>query len=173
MPATSGTAVLTLPSDTEILMVREFDAPKALVYKAYTTPELVKRWWGGRRGEVHTAEIDLRVGGKWRYAMTAQGGFEVAFNGEYRELVPNEKIVHTEIYEGMPEAGYALVTCTFEETESGRTSLSMLTRSTRRRCATGSSPPAWRAAPRRAWTSSRRSRSSSTRPERQTALGRA
>ena len=128
MPATSGTAVLTLPSDTEILMVREFDAPKALVYKAYTTPELVKRWWGGRRGEVHTAEIDLRVGGKWRYAMTAQGGFEVAFNGEYRELVPNEKVVHTEIYEAMQEAGYALVTCTFEETESGRTTLSMLTK---------------------------------------------
>jgi uncharacterized protein YndB with AHSA1/START domain len=119
--------VLTLPSETEILMVREFDAPKDLVYKAYTTPELVKRWWGGRRGEVHTADIDLRVGGKWRYAMTAQGGFEVAFNGEYRELVPNEKIVNTETFEGMPEAGYAVVTTTFEERD-GRTTLTMLTK---------------------------------------------
>ena len=128
MPATSGTAVLTLPSETEILMVREFDAPKELVYKAYTTPELVKRWWGGKRGDVQVAEIDLRVGGKWRYAMVAQGGFEVAFNGEYREIVPNEKIVHTEIYEGMQEAGAAVVTCIFEETEPGRTTLSMLTK---------------------------------------------
>ena len=127
MPATSGTAVLTLPSDTEILMVREFDAPRHLVYKAYTTPELVKRWWGGRRGTVTLAEIDLRVGGQWRYAMTANEGFEVAFHGEYHEIVPNEKLVNTEIFEGAPEAGAALVTCTFEEAE-GRTRLSMLTR---------------------------------------------
>ena len=63
MPATSGTAVLTLPTDQEILMVREFDAPRHLVYKAYTTPELVERWWSGKRGTVTSAEIDLRVGG--------------------------------------------------------------------------------------------------------------
>ena len=128
MPATSGTAVLTLPSDTEILMVREFDAPKDLVYKAYTTPELVKRWWAGKRGNVTVAEIDLRVGGKWRYAMVANGGFEVAFHGEYHEIVPNEKLVNTEIFEGAPEAGAAVVTCTFEELGEGRTKLSMLTR---------------------------------------------
>jgi uncharacterized protein YndB with AHSA1/START domain len=127
MPATSGTAVLTLPSDTEILMVREFDAPKHLVYHAYTTPELVKRWWAGKRGNVTVAEIDLRVGGQWRYVMVAEGGFEVAFHGEYQEIVPNEKLVNTEVYEGAPEAGAALVTCTFEETEDGRTRLSMLT----------------------------------------------
>jgi len=128
MPATSGTAVLTLPSDQEILMVREFDAPKHLVFKGYTTPELVKRWWGGRRGNVTIAEIDLRVGGKWRYVMTANEGFEVAFHGEYHEIVTNEKLVNTEIFEGAPEAGAALVTCTFEEIEGERTRLSMLTR---------------------------------------------
>jgi uncharacterized protein YndB with AHSA1/START domain len=126
MPATSGTAVLTLPTDREILMVREFDAPKHLVYQAYTTPELVKRWWAGRRGNVTLAEIDLRVGGKWRYVMTANEGFEVAFHGEYHEIVPDEKLVNTEVFEGAPEGGAALVTCTFEEIE-GRTRLSMLT----------------------------------------------
>ena len=104
MPATSGTAVLTLPSDTEILMVREFDAPRELVFKAYTTPELVRRWWAGKRGNVTIAEIDLRVGGQWRYVMVADGGFEVAFHGEYHEIVPNEKLVNTEIFEGAPEA---------------------------------------------------------------------
>jgi uncharacterized protein YndB with AHSA1/START domain len=127
MPATSGTAVLTLPSDREILMVREFDAPKHLVYKAYTTPELVTRWWGGRRGTVTLAEIDLRVGGQWRYVMTANEGFEVAFHGEYREIVPNEKLVNTEVFEGAPEGGAALVTCSFEDIDAGRTRLSMLT----------------------------------------------
>ena len=123
----SGTAKVTLPGDRQILITREFDAPKELVYKAWTTPELVRQWWCGERGEMTVAEIDLRVGGQWRYAMIANEGFEVAFHGEYRELVPNEKVVHTEIYEAMQEAGYALVTCTFEETESGRTTLSMLT----------------------------------------------
>ena len=126
MPATSGTAVLTLPSDTEILMVREFDAPRELVFKAYTTPELVRRWWAGKRGNVTVAEIDLRVGGRWRYVMVAEGGFEVAFHGEYHEIVPNEKLVNTEIFEGAPEGGAALVTCTFEGLDDGRTRLHML-----------------------------------------------
>jgi len=98
----SGTAKVTLPADEQILITREFDAPKHLVYKAYTTPELVKRWWSAKRGEVTIAEIDLRVGGTWRYvAVTTEGGFEVAFHGEYR--VPNERIVTTEVYEGLPE----------------------------------------------------------------------
>ena len=99
----SGTAVVTLPTDTQILITREFDAPKHLVYKAWTTPELIKRWWSGDRGEVTIAEVDLRVGGTWRYVMVANGGFEVAFHGEYREIVPNERIVSTEVYEGMPD----------------------------------------------------------------------
>ena len=124
--ATSGTAKVTLPSDTEILITREFDAPKHLVYKAYTTPELVKRWWSGRRGEMTLAEIDLRVGGRWRYVMIAQGGFEVAFHGEYREIVPNERIVNTEVFEGAPEGGAAVVTIDFAEVD-GRTTLTMLT----------------------------------------------
>jgi uncharacterized protein YndB with AHSA1/START domain len=93
---------VTLPTDEEILITREFEAPPQLVYKAWTTPELVKRWWHARRGEMKSAEIDLRVGGRWRYVMTAHQGFEVAFHGEYREIVPNERIVTTEVYEGAP-----------------------------------------------------------------------
>ena len=65
----SGTATVTLPTDEQILITREFDAPKHLVYKAWTTPELVKRWWSAKRGEMTIAEIDLRVGGTWRYVM--------------------------------------------------------------------------------------------------------
>ena len=100
----SGTATVTLPTDEQILITREFDAPKHLVYKACTTPELVKRWWNAKRGEMTVAEIDLRVGGTWRYVMVTHDGFEVGFHGEYREIVPNERIVSTEVYEGMPDA---------------------------------------------------------------------
>jgi uncharacterized protein YndB with AHSA1/START domain len=125
----SGTATVTLPTDDQILITREFDAPKDLVYKAWTTPDLVKRWWNAKRGEVTIAEIDLRVGGKWRYVMVADGGFEVGFHGEYREIVPNERIVSTEVYEGMPqgegpEEG-TLNTMTFTEVE-GRTRVTIL-----------------------------------------------
>ena len=95
----NGTATVTLPTDEQILITREFDAPRHLVYRAWTTPELVKRWWSGRRGQMTIADIDLRVGGAWRYAMVATGGFEVAFHGEYREIVPDERIVTTEVYE--------------------------------------------------------------------------
>ena len=101
--ASTGTAKVTLPKDEQILITREFNAPKDLVYKAYTEHELVKRWWSGQRGAMTSCEIDLRVGGTWRYVMVATNGFEVAFHGEYRELVPNERIVTTEVYEGLPE----------------------------------------------------------------------
>ena len=104
MPMTSsGTAKVTLPADDQILITREFDAPKHLVFRAFTEPDLVRRWWHTGRGEMTVCEIDLRVGGTWRYVMVATNGFEVAFHGEYRDLVPNERIVTTEVYEGLPE----------------------------------------------------------------------
>jgi uncharacterized protein YndB with AHSA1/START domain len=124
----SGTATVTLPADEQILITREFDAPKHLVYKAFTTPELVKRWWSARRGAVTVADIDLREGGKWRYVMVAaEGGFEVGFHGEYRELVPDERIVYTEVFEGIPdgEDHPGLNTVTLTETD-GRTTLTIL-----------------------------------------------
>ncbi len=120
----SGSAVVTLPADNQILITRDFDAPRHLVYQAWTTPELIRRWWSGDRGEVTSAEVDLRVGGGWRYVMVANGGFEVAFHGEFREIVPNERIVSTEIYEAVPEA-MALSTLTLTERD-GRTTLTIL-----------------------------------------------
>ena len=128
MAATSSrSASLTLPADDQILITREFDAPRHLVYRAWTEPELIRRWWHAKRGEVTAAEVDLRVGGAWRYAMVADGGFEVGFHGEYREIVPNEKIVSTEAYEGIPEPekNATLNTVTFEE-KDGRTTVTLL-----------------------------------------------
>jgi uncharacterized protein YndB with AHSA1/START domain len=125
-PATSsGKATVTLPTDDQILITREFDAPAHLVYRACTEPELVRRWWSGKRGEMTVCEIDLRVGGKWRYAMTADSsGAEVAFYGEYREIVPDERIVSTEVYAPFPDDG-ALNTMTLTELD-GRTTLTTL-----------------------------------------------
>jgi uncharacterized protein YndB with AHSA1/START domain len=121
---TSRRAKVTLPTDEQILIEREFDAPRELVYKAYTTPELVSRWWHANRGEVTSVEIDLRVGGRWRYVMTACGGPEVGFHGEYREIVPNERLVSTEFFEGVPdgvseEDATTLNTATFTDVEGG------------------------------------------------------
>jgi uncharacterized protein YndB with AHSA1/START domain len=124
MEATSSRkATVMLPTDEQILITREFDAPRHLVYKAWTTPELVRRWWHAKRGEVTSCDIDLRVGGAWRYVMVACG-VEAAFHGEYREIVPNERIVSTEVYEGAPEAE-AVDTVTFTEA-NGRTTLTIL-----------------------------------------------
>ncbi len=124
----SGTAVVTLPTDRQILITREFDAPKHLVYRAWTTPELIERWWSGERGEVTSVEVDLRIGGSWRYVMKTHDGFEVAFHGEYREIVPNERIVSTEVFEGMPD-DFALDTLTLTERD-GRTTLTVLVQHT-------------------------------------------
>ena len=124
MAAATRSAVVTLPASTQILITRQFDAPRHLVYRAWTTPELIRRWWAGDRGEVTSAEVDLRPGGRWRYVMTANGGFEVAFHGEYREIVPDERIVSTEVFEGAPDAA-AVSTATFAE-QDGRTTLSIL-----------------------------------------------
>jgi len=124
--ATRNSAVVTLPSDTEILITRDFDAPRHLVYRAYTTPELIRQWWAGDRGTVTSIEVDLRPGGQWRYVMIANGGFEVAFHGEYTEIVTNERIRSTEVFEAFPDKS-ASDTVTFAELD-GRTRLQVLIR---------------------------------------------
>ncbi len=125
-------AKMTLPGEDRILVTREFDVPRRLVYRAWTTPELVARWWTAKRGSAVEMEIDLRVGGRWRYVMTTHGGQEVAFHGEYREVVPEERLVTTEVYEGAPlppeqlEANATINTVTFAD-KGGRTLVTMLT----------------------------------------------
>jgi uncharacterized protein YndB with AHSA1/START domain len=120
----SAKAVVTLPTDTQILITRRFDAPRHLVYRAWTEPDLIRRWWTAKRGEMTHVEVDLRVGGRWRYVMVADGGFEVGFHGEYREIVPDERLVSTEVFEGFPDAE-ALDTLTLTERD-GRTTLTIL-----------------------------------------------
>jgi uncharacterized protein YndB with AHSA1/START domain len=126
-----GSAVITFPSDTEYLITRAFDAAPDLVFKALTTPELVQRWWGFETSEWLVCEIDLRVGGKWRY-VTRDDGEEVGFHGEYREITPPHRLVFTEMYEGIPDPGpdsYPVNAVTLEETD-GVTTMKLLVQHT-------------------------------------------
>src|SRR5215211_2615711 len=122
-----GSAVITLPSDTEILMTRAFDAPADVVFQAYTTPELVKRWWGFETSEWLVCEIDLRVGGRWRFVVR-EPDMEVGFHGEYREIDAPHCLVQTEIYEGAPDPypnDPAVNTTTLDESD-GVTTMTVL-----------------------------------------------
>ena len=110
----SGKLKVTLPSDTEILMTRVFDAPKRLVFEAMTRVEHVRRWWCCMDGFTMTVcEIDLRVGGRYRYVMDGPNG-EVGFNGVYKEIAAPDRLVHTEVFEPFPNAA-SVVTITLEE----------------------------------------------------------
>lgn len=118
---------VTTPSDQEIRMTRVFDAPRHLVFEAMTKPEHVKQWWG-RLGEgysVPVCEIDLRVGGAWRFVNRHPKG-EVAFHGEYREITPPSRLVFTEIFEQFPDS-VSVVTTELTD-EGGRTRMTATVR---------------------------------------------
>ena len=116
MNTTTSKLQITIPSDREIVMTRDFHFPRVLVWKAWTQPEHVKNWWGCTASKITHCEIDLRVGGTWRYVMDVQGQ-EYGFHGEYREISEPEKLIHTQIFEPMPEHE-VLVTVVFEEKDS-------------------------------------------------------
>jgi uncharacterized protein YndB with AHSA1/START domain len=120
--ANSHTFKVTTPSDREIRLTRLFDAPRALVFEAMTKPEHIQRWWGnlGDGYSVPVCEVDLRVGGKWRFDNRHPKG-EAEFYGEYREIAPPDRVVFTEIYAPFPDAG-SVVTAVFTE-EDGKTRL--------------------------------------------------
>jgi uncharacterized protein YndB with AHSA1/START domain len=116
---TEHTTTTTLPSDTEITMTRTFDAPRHLVWAAVTQPQHIARWWG--RGNKLDVTLDFRPGGSYRYVEHAEDGNEYAFRGEIREIVPEERVVQTFEFEGMP-GHIAVDTMTLEEKE-GKTIL--------------------------------------------------
>lgn len=116
-----GTTKVTLPSDLEILITREFDAPRDVVFKAMTDPDLIPRWWGPRKDTTRVDKMDVRPGGAWRFIVRDPDGNESGFRGEYREIVAPERIVQT--FEWEPMAGHISVeTAEFTE-HDGRTLL--------------------------------------------------
>jgi uncharacterized protein YndB with AHSA1/START domain len=115
------TLTVTTPSDREIAMTRVFDAPRDLVFEAHSSCEHLKHWWGPRRYEIGSCEVDFRPGGAWRIVHLGPDGEEQAFRGEFREIVPPERIVWTFEWEGMP-GHISVETLTLEE-QDGRTKL--------------------------------------------------
>jgi len=123
---TSGSATVTLVGDTDLHIERVFAAPKHLLYRAVTEPELIRRWWNAKRGVVTVCEVDLRAGGSWRYVMVTGDGREVAFHGTILELVPDERVVQTELFEmpGVSEDDATVNTMELVE-QDGRTTMSV------------------------------------------------
>jgi uncharacterized protein YndB with AHSA1/START domain len=115
--------VITTPSDLEIAMARDFDAPRALVWEMFTRPEHVRQWWGYKHLEITVCEIDLRVGGAYRYSGRTPNGTEVPFCGVYREIVAPERMTYTEIFDvPMARDHEGVVTTTFTE-KAGKTTV--------------------------------------------------
>jgi uncharacterized protein YndB with AHSA1/START domain len=115
----SDLKVVADPGTHEIVITRSFDAPRDLVFKAFTDPEAVAQWWGLRGSETTVDELEARPGGRWRFVQRYGNGGEDGFHGVYHDAVAPERIVYTFEYEGLP--GHVLLeTITFEE-QDGKT----------------------------------------------------
>ena len=118
----TGTLKVTTPGDREIVMTRVFDAPRHLVFDAFTTPDLLKRWFGPRGWSLVVCEVDLKVGGGFRFVLRGPDGTDMGMRGVYREIVRPERSVHMESFDDYP--GESQVTATLVE-EGGRTTLTV------------------------------------------------
>lgn len=121
MAAKTNELKVTLPSDLEIQLVREFDAPARLVFEASTKPEYVKQWWGPHGTSLSVCEIDFRVGGEWRYVVRNQDGSEAPFRGVYREIVAPERVSYSWIYDVPPFNQFEAIETVVLEERDGRT----------------------------------------------------
>jgi uncharacterized protein YndB with AHSA1/START domain len=121
MTQSAKTLQVTTPSDREVVFTRAFEAPRELVFEAWTNPEHVRHWWGLRGSTMVLCEADVRPGGSWRYVTTAEDGAEVPFTGVYREVTPPERLVYTEMYDVEPfnSGDPAVNTATFTQEEGG------------------------------------------------------
>jgi uncharacterized protein YndB with AHSA1/START domain len=116
----TGTLKVTTPTDREIVLTRAFDAPRHIVFEAFTKPELLKRWFGPRGWSLEVCEVDLKVGGGFRFVLRGADGTALGMRGVYREIMPPERSVHTESFDDYP--GESVVTAVFAEQE-GKTIL--------------------------------------------------
>ena len=116
----TGTLKVNTPTDREIVMTRVFDAPRRMVFDAFSKPELLKRWFGPRGWSLVVCDVDLRVGGGFRFVMRGPDGKEMGMRGVYREIVAPERSVHMESFDDYP--GESQVTAVFVE-QGGKTTL--------------------------------------------------
>ncbi len=116
----TGTLQVTTPTEREIVLTRVFDAPRQLVFDAFTKPELLTRWFGPRGWSLVVCEVDLRVGGAWRFVLRGPEGTDMGMGGVYREIVPGERTIHTEAFDDYP--GDSVITTVLTEND-GKTTL--------------------------------------------------
>ena len=116
----TGTLTLSTPTDREIVLTRVFDAPRRLVFDAFTKPELLKRWFGPRGWSLAVCEVDLKVGGSFRFVLEGPDGKRMGMRGVYREIVSPERSVHMESFDDFP--GESQVTTVLVE-QGGKTTL--------------------------------------------------
>jgi uncharacterized protein YndB with AHSA1/START domain len=123
----NGGLSVTTPTDREIVLARTFDAPRHLVFAALTTPELLVRWFGARGWNLVTCEVDLRVGGAWRFVSRGPRGQEMAHGGVYRIVAPPERLVYTELFDDQSYPGESLITHRLREDADGASRRTTLT----------------------------------------------
>src|SRR6187551_2631563 len=116
----TGTLQVSLSGDREIVMKRVFDAPREMVFDAFSKPELLKRWFGPRGWSLVVCEVDFRVGGGFRFVMRGPDGKDMGMRGVYREIAAPERSVHMESFDDYP--GESQVTAVFVE-QDGRTTM--------------------------------------------------
>ncbi|HZU69686.1 MAG TPA: SRPBCC family protein [Ktedonobacteraceae bacterium] len=122
------TTIAAEPGKQEITITREFDAPRELVFKAVTDPQLIPQWWGPRYLSTEVDRMDVRPGGQWRFINRDAEGHEYGFHGVYHEVLAPERIIDTFEFEGLPEAGHVtLETMKLEPLPGGRTRLTTQT----------------------------------------------
>jgi uncharacterized protein YndB with AHSA1/START domain len=124
---TVGKMSVSVKSDLEVELTREFNARRRLVFEAHSKPEHMQRWWGPRDTTMVSCEMDFRVGGKYRYVLRKANGKEYAFRGQFLEIVPPERLVQTFEFEGMP--GEVSVESLMFEERDGRTTIRSTNRS--------------------------------------------
>jgi uncharacterized protein YndB with AHSA1/START domain len=117
-----GTLTVTTPTDRQIVLTRVFDAPRRMVFDAFTKPELLRRWFGARGWNLVVCEVDLRVGGGWRFVSRGPDGDHMGQGGVYREIVPPDRLAYTEVFDGQSYPGESLIAHDFVE-QGGRTTL--------------------------------------------------
>ena len=124
MAKNNKTKITAEPGKQEIVITREFEAPRELVFKAYIDPQLIPQWWGPRYLTTEVDKLDMRPGGQWRFINRDEQGNEYAFHGVYHEVLAPERVIDTFEFEGLPETGHVtLETMRLEELPGGRTRL--------------------------------------------------
>jgi uncharacterized protein YndB with AHSA1/START domain len=116
------TLTVTTPTDRQLVLTRVFDAPRRMVFDALTKPELLKRWFGARGWHLVVCEVDLRVGGAWRFVSRGPDGTELGHGGVYSVVLPPDRLVYTESFDDQSYPGESLITHVLVE-QNARTTL--------------------------------------------------